>query len=201
MEWMRFFLLSAPAETIIWTWTTTVFTAISLLFINKIQIKFLLSVHFYFDYTLFFIILQFSNFYERSHCMNVFISYWAFFLLSSLFISLHPFLFVLIVFLVCFHLSFSLFVFARSLLSSQRCWAIFQAAWFSLIWSIIIFHFDGGSAHTHTHTRKMKTNPRRHRHVQQRDEMKWNEMVRFIELIERVPLWLLSYQRMNRNQI
>lgn len=62
--------------------------------------------------------------------------------------SLRPFLFVWLVSLVCFFF-LSRFVFALSLLSSQRCWAIFQAAWFSLIWSIIIFHFDGGTAQTH----------------------------------------------------
>lgn len=94
--------------------------------------------------------------------------------------------------------SLSCFVFALSLLSSQRCWAIFQAAWFSLIWSIII---DGGSAETHT--KKIKTKPRRHGHVQQRHEMRRNEMKWYdlSNFIERVPLWLLSYQRMNRNQI
>lgn len=93
---------------------TTVFTAISLLFINKIQIKFLLSVYFYFDYTFFFI-LEFSNFYERSHRMKCFhkllsVFFSTFFFCCCLFFSIHFFSF------------WSFFLFVSSLLLLFRCY-------------------------------------------------------------------------------
>lgn len=62
------------------------FTAISLLFINKIQIKFLLSAYFYFDYTLFRTsVLRFLRALALHDCFHKLLS--AF--LSFIFISLH----------------------------------------------------------------------------------------------------------------
>lgn len=174
--------------------TTTVFTAISLLFINKIQIKFLLSAYFYFDYTFFFV-LQFFNFYERSHCMNVFISYWALFVFSFIFSSSISLRFDRFScwFLHSFALCLDLFLLCRCYRRSGvgPFFKPLDSLWFGQLLYFILM------VETHIHTKNTNKTKKSSLCAAQ----KRNEMVRFIEFIERVPLWLLSYQRMNRNQI
>lgn len=108
-----------------------------------------------------------SAIFTSAHRMNIFLK-----LLSVLF-SLHFFWFrsfLLDVYFLLFPFSI-----VRCKLF-QWCWIIFQTAWFSLIWSIIIFHFDKKRDSTICSKRE------------------WNGR----KFIERVPLWLLSYQQMNR---